>query len=163
LKRCGDILPSDMHIRFRASVHDDLLDDLANKCGVGEYIELCPAIPYLDALSEMAEVDALLVMQASNCNQQIPAKIYEYLRAGKPILGLTDPAGDTATVLRNAGLSDLAALDSVDEIVQAIRKFVADIKNNCVKLPEPAVVQAASRRGRSESLAQLLEKVCIKL
>jgi len=52
--------------------------------------------PVLTAMLPLATAvrmaaDALLVMQASNCNAQIPAKIYEYLRAGKPILALTDP------------------------------------------------------------------------
>lgn len=159
LQRAGDILPSDMHIRFRASVHDGLLTDLAKQFGVSEFIELCPPVPYLEALSEMGTVDALLVMQASNCNQQIPAKIYEYLRAGKPILGLTDPIGDTAAVLRNAGLTDHAALDSADEIASALKQFVAAIKGNSAKLPDPASVRAASRRGRSESLVKLLEQI----
>ena len=36
--------------------------------------------------------DALLVLQASNCNEQIPAKLYEYLRTGRPIL-CTDRSG----------------------------------------------------------------------
>lgn len=31
--------------------------------------------------------DALLVLQASNCNAQIPAKAYEYTRTGRLILG----------------------------------------------------------------------------
>jgi len=50
----------------------------------------------------------LLLLQASNCNSQIPAKVYEYLRAGKPILALTDPEGDTATLLRNLGINTIA-------------------------------------------------------
>lgn len=90
LRASGRLQPGELRIRFRASVHDDLLRALARDHGVPDLIELSPAIPYRQALAEMMEVDALLVMQASNCNAQIPAKIYEYLRAGRPILGLTD-------------------------------------------------------------------------
>lgn len=156
LQKAGVLSPADLRIRFRASVHDGLLQSLAQNHGAQDFIELCPAIPYREALAEMLRVDALLVMQASNCNAQIPAKIYEYLRAGKPILGLTDPAGDTAGVLRQAGMNDLARLDSTDEIARALLKLVNDWRQGKALLPQPGAVQQASRRGRAQVLAALL-------
>lgn len=159
LQKAGSLSPAELRIRFRASVHDNLLQSLAQAHGAQDFIELCPAIPYRDALAEMLAVDALLVMQASNCNAQIPAKIYEYLRAGKPILGLTDPAGDTAGVLREAGLNDIARLDSADEIAQALPALVHDWRRGKVELPQALAVRQSSRRGRSEALAELLNRV----
>jgi len=156
LQKAGTLSPAELHIRFRASVHDDLLQRLAQAHGAQGFIELCPAIPYREALAEMLAVDALLVMQASNCNAQIPAKIYEYLRAGKPILGLTDPDGDTAGVLRGAGLNDIARLDSADEIVRVLPALVHDWRQGNAALPSVQAVQQASRRGRSQALASLL-------
>ncbi|MEP6587727.1 MAG: glycosyltransferase [Polaromonas sp.] len=158
LQKAGVLSTADLRIRFRASVHDALLKSLAQTHGVQDFIELCPAIPYREALAEMMAVDALLVMQASNCNAQIPAKIYEYLRAGKPILGLTDPEGDTACVLRQAGLSDVVPLDSSDEIARALITLVRNWRQGKVVLPQLLVVQQASRRCRSEALTALLEQ-----
>ncbi len=166
LGRCrteGSLTPADLRIRFRASVHDELLLSLAQTHGVQDFIELCPAVSYREALTEMLGVDALLVMQASNCNAQIPAKIYEYLRAGKPILGLTDPAGDTAEVLRKAGLSDMARLDSAHEIALLLPGLVRDWRNGVVSLPQALAVQQASRHGRSQALASLLERVILTI
>jgi len=97
-------------------------------------------------------------MQASNCNAQIPAKVYEYLRAGKPVLGLTDPVGDTATTLRAAGLNDVVRLDSADDIAYALPRFVRDLRAGNAALPKPLAVQQASRHERSKSLVQLLEQ-----
>ena len=111
----------------------------------------------------MLTVDALLVMQASNCNEQIPAKIYEYLRAGKPILGLTDPEGDTAGVLRGAGVNDIARLESADEIAQVLPALVRGWSQGQAVLPHPLVVQLASRRGRSESFVRLLREAANSL
>jgi glycosyltransferase involved in cell wall biosynthesis len=158
LKLEGTVLPDDLRIRFRASVHDDLLRALAKAHGAQDFIELCPAIPYREALAEMLAVDALLIMQASNCNAQIPAKIYEYLRAGKPILGLTDPAGDTARVLQGAGLSDVARLNSVDEIMEKLNAFVVACNAGLAALPQAIAVQQSSRRARSEVMVGLLER-----
>ena len=161
LGRCkieGSLTPAELRIRFRASVHDELLQSLAQTHGAQDFIELCPAVPYREALAEMLGVDALLVMQASNCNAQIPAKIYEYLRAGKPILGLTDPAGDTAAVLRKTGLNDMARLDSAEEIGQLLPALVRDWRKGLAVLPQTLAVQQASRLGRSQALASLLEQ-----
>lgn len=156
LKSQGALGSDELRIRFRASVHDDLLRLLAKTHGAQDFIELCPPIPYREALAEMLAVDALLVMQASNCNAQIPAKIYEYLRSGKPILGLTDPEGDTADVLGGAGLNDIARLDSADEIARVLLLFIAAVQNGYAASPDPTIVKSASRRGRSESLVRLL-------
>lgn len=156
LQRSGTLGANDLRIRFRASVHDALLQKLAHAHGAQDFIELSPPIAYREALAEMMTVDALLVMQASNCNAQIPAKIYEYLRAGRPILALTDPAGDTADVLRRAGLHDIARLDSVDEITHVLPRLVRDWRDGKVDLPQAQAVQQASRRGRSQVLADLL-------
>lgn len=159
LQAAGVLSPADLHIRFRASVHDDLLRKLAQTHGVQDFVELCPAMPYREALVEMMSVDALLIMQASNCNAQIPAKLYEYLRAGKPVLGLTDPAGDTAGVLRGAGLHDVARLDSADEIAMVLQRLVPDWKAEKAILPQGIAVKQASRRGRSEAFAAILNGI----
>jgi len=106
----------------------------------------------------MLGIDALLVMQASNCNAQIPAKLYEYLRAGRPILGLTDPAGDTAWALRSAGIEDVVALDSTDAIVAALPGFVERLRANRVAPATAAAVAGASRQSRATQLASLLEQ-----
>jgi len=158
LKKEGLLGPGDLRIRFRAPVHEDLLHDLAKTHGAQDFIELKPAIAYREALAEMLAVDALLIMQGSGCNAQIPAKIYEYLRAGKPILGLTDPEGDTAGVLRGAGLNAVARLDSADEIFQALPALVRDWRQGKTVLPKPLAVQQASRRGRSLALVALLDQ-----
>jgi hypothetical protein len=156
LQASGRLSPADLKIRFRASVHDDLLTALAAQHGVSAFIELSPAIPYREALAEMLSVDALLVMQASNCNAQIPAKIYEYLRAGRPIIGLTDPVGDTAGVLTGAGIDAIARLDAVEEIEALLPPFLAAVREGRALLPTADAVRRSSRRGRSEALVSLL-------
>ena len=156
LQQEGQLSPIDLRIRFRAAVHETLLRQLAIDHGVQDFIELCPAIPYREALAEMMSVDALLVMQASNCNAQIPAKIYEYLRAGKPILALTDPAGDTAGVVRAAGLDTMVRLDSADDIARLLPVLIQNWRQGQGSLPLASAVQQASRFGRSQGLAALL-------
>lgn len=159
LKTNGKIQQGTLIIRFRASVHDDLLNALAIKYDIAEFIDCQPPIPYREALAEMLNADGLLVMQASNCNEQIPAKIYEYLRAGRPVLALTDSLGDTAATLRNAGVGDMARLDSTAEICEVLPAFIDAVRQSKVSLPMTPVVEQASRVGRTAQLAKLLDSV----
>jgi len=147
-----------VRVRFRAAVHDELLRQLAAKHGVAEQVEVLPPIPYRAALEEMLRADGLFVMQASNCNAQIPAKVYEYFRARRPILGLTDPAGDTAASLRAAGIDAIAPLDSADAISGALSDFAEAVKRGTAAKPSEAAVEASSRRGRASQLAALLDE-----
>jgi glycosyltransferase involved in cell wall biosynthesis len=153
----GRLKPGQLKIRFRASAHDALLVDLATRLRVAAFVEVMPPTGYAEALAEMLRADALLVMQASNCNDQIPAKVYEYMRARRPIVALADPAGDTATLLRDAGVEANARLDDVDGIARLIEALIGGSLE--ALLAAPSAVEAASRRGRTAALARELDAV----
>jgi hypothetical protein len=159
MRNRGEIDASRLCIRFRAAVHDQLLRRLSEERGIGDLVQIEPAVPYRQALREMLSADGLVLMQASNCNEQVPAKFYEYVRARRPILGLTDPGGDTAQAMRAAGATYIAPLDNSEAIEQALRKFLADLASGRGAIPPDAAVRRASRRSRSEELARLLDEV----
>ena len=154
----GQLRREALRVRFRAAAHDAMLAELARRNGIEDMIELMPPIGYQAALEEMLRADALLILQASNCNEQIPAKLYEYLRAGRPILALTDPQGDTAGALRNAGIGSIAPLDRVDAIVEVLVQFVPSLRSGTAPRPDPRRVADASRRRRTEALSKLLDR-----
>ncbi len=126
---------------------------------MGDLVELAPAIAYEDALAEIMTADGLLLFQAANCNHQIPAKLYEYLRAGRPVFALTDDAGDTAVTLRAAGLDAIAPLDQRTVIAVRLTKFIADIVTGSAKLAIPELAARYSRRSQARELAALLEEL----
>lgn len=158
-----DRLPrQSVRVRFRAAIHEDMLGTLIQKYGLQDVVEMVPNLPYRAALVEMMCADALLVMQAAKCNAQIPAKLYEYLRAGRPILGLTDPSGDTADTLRTAGIKSIAPLNNATQIADLLPDFLARVKNGQAELPLENVVHAASRRTRAQALGSLLDQLTQK-
>lgn len=148
-----------LRIRFRAPVHDALLHRLARLHAVEGLVEVLPPIPYGDALVEMLRADGLLVMQSRGCNAQVPAKLYEYLRAGRPVLCLADPAGDTGQLCLGAGLPDVAALEDCDAIAACLTSFLARLREGAAATARPSVVKAASREARTARLAQWLETI----
>lgn len=160
LKQLKDENPeimSDFEIRLRATGYDESLQRQIDEFDIADLVKLLPAMGYSDALAEMMQADGLLLFQASNCNHQIPAKLYEYLRAGRPILALTDPSGDTARVLLDSGVSSIVRLDSQPEIVVALREFLHQIKSNAIPAVPDTVVARYSRRHQTGELARLFD------
>ena len=158
LKRSGALSAANFCLRLRASAYDPMLSGLAAQHDIVDLVSLEPAIPYHAALQEMLDVDGLLILQASNCNQQIPAKLYEYVRAKRPVLALTDPVGDTAITLRGAGLTSIARLDDVASIAAALPAFMDRVRTGGEAIATPDVIAASSREGRARSFAALLER-----
>jgi glycosyltransferase involved in cell wall biosynthesis len=151
--------PGALRVRLRAPAHEALLRALIDKFALSAVVELAPPIAYRSALQEMMRADGLLVLQAANCNEQIPAKVYEYLRCRRPILGLTDPAGDTAALLREAGIGSIAPLDSAERIADEIARFLECARRGEARLPEASRVLASSRLEKSRQLAGLLDRL----
>ena len=107
----------------------------------------------------MLEADALLVFQADNCNNQIPAKVYEYLFAGKPILGITDPQGDTGRLLLEAGVATVAEHEDEAAISRLLSDGIARLRNGGFLLADRARVLGLSRRARTSELAAALDEI----
>ena len=73
------------------------------QAGLGGHVEFLPRVPYDQALRELAAADLLLLLQASaDTVDLVPAKLFEYLRSGRPVLALVRP-GASAEVLQEAG------------------------------------------------------------
>lgn len=159
LKAAGRIREGDFIIRFRAAAHEKLLADLAAERGVSAFIELVPPIPYRDAIAEMTSVDGLVVMQGRNCNAQIPAKLYEYLRAGRPVLGLADPDGDTGRTMREAGIGHVATMEDADAVARVLPEFVEALRAGRVQGAARGLVERFSRRGLTGRLAAMLDEL----
>jgi len=159
LKREGRVDGAGLRVMLRAPVHEDLLRGLIREHGVEDMVMIAPALSYRAALAEMLAADGLLVLQAANCNQQVPAKLYEYLRAARPLLALTDSAGDTAAALRAAGIDTIAPLDDAAQIASALLRFLELARAGKAPLAPPAVRRAHARSSRAVQLAALLDQV----
>jgi hypothetical protein len=159
MMRSGRIDSATLRIRFRAPLHSDLLERLAAQTGTRSLIEILPAVPYREALREMMCSDGLLVMQGANCNDQIPAKLYEYFRARRPILGLADPAGDTGICMQHAGVRHVVPLEDTLRVERALEQHLADLRSKTPIATSPAHIATMSRQARTRAFADLLTAV----
>jgi len=155
----GSLIPARFQLVLRAPVHEAFLAQLIDEYGIAALVTIAPPLPYRAALAEMLGADALLLLQAANCNDQVPAKLYEYLRANKPLLALTDPQGDTWAAVRAAGIDTLAPLDDAQQIAAMLVKFVALAEAGKAPLAPEAVRRSHARSARTVQLAALFDAV----
>jgi glycosyltransferase involved in cell wall biosynthesis len=159
LKSQGDLSPGDLRIKLRATAHDELFEPMIAEHGLNEIVTLEPPISYEAALREMLQSDGLLLLQAANCNHQIPAKLYEYMRARQPLLALTDPLGNTGQVMLEAGITTVVPLDQKDAIKVALMNFIELIRAGTAPLADDETIRQYSRRGSTRKLAEILNNV----
>ena len=154
----GRIMPGDFVLRFRAPVHDAMLEKLARAHRVESFVEIRPPIPYREALQEMFDADALVAMQGASCNEQIPAKVYEYLRARKPVLGLADPNGDTGRLLASTGFDFVVPLEATERIEAALPRFLAGLAAGTLFRPSVQAIERYSRKALTGRFAALFDE-----
>ncbi len=159
LKDGSDISSDRLQVILRATGSDHHYRPMLAELGLTDIVKLAPTVNYRDALREMLCADGLLLFQASMCNHQIPAKLYEYLRAGRPIFTLTDPIGNTASSLRAAGATDIVNIADAQDIAAGLRRFVAQLRSGSAAGVRPEVANLHSRRSRTRELALLLKQV----
>lgn len=156
MKREGETSAEQLQITLRATGDDRRYQRMIENHKLHNIVCLKPAIGYEEALAEMLAADGLLVLQASNCNHQIPAKVYEYLRAQRPILALTDSSGDTAELLKACGIETQVSLTDAHAIRDELRRFINMIHAGTAPRACEEIVTRYSRRAQAAELAQVL-------
>ncbi len=161
LKHQGIISSESLTIVLRATGHDSLFQPMLVEQGIDDIVQLEPGIDYRAALAEMLRADGLLIFQASNCNHQIPAKLYEYFRAQKPVMALTDAAGDTAATLKEAGLNCIASLNDQAEIAATFHEFLIQVRAGSAEVADVRVTEKYSRQAGAITLARLFDEAAV--
>jgi glycosyltransferase involved in cell wall biosynthesis len=130
----------------RAMIEQNGLEDVVNISG-----KVC----YTRALEIMCESSVLLLL-APNQPFQIPAKTYEYMAAGRPILALAQP-GATASLIGSMGCGLAVDPDDIEGIRKALHLLYDDHLNRARTYVCDAGV--FERRNQASRLANILGRI----
>jgi glycosyltransferase involved in cell wall biosynthesis len=91
-------------IRARlAGAYEAGYEDRAVALGLKGIVEFTGPVAHAEARALQRSADALIVWKPVGCEAAIPAKVYEYLDTGRPILALLDEDDEAARLVRDAG------------------------------------------------------------
>jgi len=148
-----------LSIDLRACGHEATFREIVTRLKIEDLVHFLPPLPYHGALQDCNSADVLLLMQAACCDHQIPAKAYEYLRLGKPILALTSRTGDTAALLQECGGATIMDIADQDAIYRALPEFLRAVRAREHQLPDRDVVSRYSRQNQAGQLALCLSEL----
>lgn len=99
----------------------DSLRQKAAALGLGNAVFL-PFVPYPELPALLAASDVLLVpLDRDKSDISVPSKLYSFMAAGRPILGLASPDSEVAVLLRENDCGLAASPDDPEAIVAAVR------------------------------------------
>ena len=159
LKSEGRVAKETLQIAFRAPGSEDLYRGMLDEMKIADIVQLQPHISYRQSLQECADADALLLFQAGNCDHQIPAKAYEYLRVQRPIFALTTRTGDTASLLNETGGATIVDLASEDEIYRQLPVFLDALRAGKHPVADRSRLERYARHNQAKDLAACLSLV----
>jgi len=118
-------------------------------------------ISHEQVLQEMIDSDLLLLIINNVPDNKgiLTGKIYEYLGAGVPVLGIGPIAGEAAEILQKTNAGQM--FDYKDE--NSIKDFIARIYENRLKgrtADHSAAVGSFSRQELTKELAEILASMC---
>jgi glycosyltransferase involved in cell wall biosynthesis len=157
LRRIWDTSPSRrFRLRFVGDLDPGLRREIATH-GLEEALEVTGFLPYREALARTADSSILLGAGARDerpiLKGLIPAKLFEYLGTGLPILYVGDPGSDAALLLaRQPGCFVVAPGDGAS-VERALRQAL-----DTPRLARD--LQAYTRRALAARLAVILDDAC---
>jgi hypothetical protein len=150
--RGGSLRAADVEVVFRAPGDEAAHRRIVAEMGLSGVVRVEPPLPYEAALREMAESDVLLIFQDAYCNHLVPAKLYEYIRAQRPVLALTDRRGETAELVEEAGAGRVLEITSREDIGAALPVFLGQVRDGTAPC---ATLERARRYARREQTGEL--------
>ena len=115
--------------RLRFVFVGDGMEELAASAaaaGLSEIVETRETVAYSEVakLQSCANVLLLLGVKPARGYELCGSKVFGYLKANRPILGIVSPADEMRTILHRVGISTIADPDSPCEIVAVLQRLV---------------------------------------
>jgi len=140
----------------RRYVHLPAFRDLCAALDLGTNVQAEGYVPHRDAITKMLDADALLLLQPHESTRyQIPAKLFEYIAAGNPIIAIAPAGSATFNIIERHGLG--AVNDPGD--TAGIKRSIRDAIAGNVPRPSQAAVEEFSAERMTEKLVDILESL----
>jgi glycosyltransferase involved in cell wall biosynthesis len=129
--------------------------------GLLEKVKFQTHMPHHQVLRELSQSAVLLLVVHSDeyvAQMCIPAKLFEYLATGRPILVISPP-GSAAALVEESGAGAVLHPEDIEGIARAMVAFYRQYqRGELVRLDSPDMLRRFERRSLTESLSKLLER-----
>lgn len=161
LKEKG-IGPEDLHFTFWGSI-SPINQSQINKAGIVDYFTIDGYISKDESFKRLNQADILFLPQEMSASHEhrslfIPGKLYEYLKAGKPILALSEPS-DCQEIIKASGLGIICSPNDPEDIAEKILILLSktDVMEDIHVNHE--LIDAYAFQNKARRIAQIFNEV----
>ena len=137
--------------------------EFADSLELGRRVEVIPFVPRRRSLELQRDSEALLLIASEAGGRGtgvIPGKVFEYIAAGRPILGAVPADGAAARLIEEVRAGVVAPADDVDALQAALLELHGRWKRGELEVElTPEARERVSRRARVAELAGLVRDV----
>jgi len=114
-------------------------------------------VSHEEALGLMRNSHILLLLLSYDC---YPAKIFEYMRIGRPVLAI-GKTGDASELVRRAGIGCFVESDDTDRLIDILQQIGTDYQEFCREwyVPKRDVIERYDRKALTGRLREILESI----
>lgn len=138
------------------------LEARTEQMGLADVVRFIPYLPHRQALERTARADigVLLIADRPGAEGSCPAKLYEYLGMGMPVLIVGPSSGMPAMVLNETRGGVVVHPDATDELVAVLLRYArAKASGEPLGRPDPGAVARYDRRRQAAMMAEVLSEV----
>jgi glycosyltransferase involved in cell wall biosynthesis len=128
---------------------------IVEQLGLRDTVRVLGYLPHRECVGQLVASDVLWMIVGDEFGS--PGKTYEYIGAGKPILGCA-PEGFLKSAILEAG-GKVVAPDDIGGIKSAIEEYIAQFERKALKGPKPDVVEKYSRVSLTGQLVKIFESL----
>jgi len=136
-----------IRIKFIGTVDNEIVKSISS-AGLDSYTDYLGFLPYQKMLTEIRNADFLLVCATEP--RHVPGKLFEYLRAGKPIIAYGDNNEEVKRILEESNAGMMFGYDEDGE------EFFTNYPN---LKPSPGNIVKFDRIKISEAMSKILDSI----
>lgn len=129
---------------------------------IRQVVALHPYLPHSQTIELICQADILLLFSGpgAKSDAELPGKLFEYLRAGKPILGIVHPDGVCAEILLKAKSGVVASQEDSKQIESRLLELYEQWNEGTLGIdPDWDYIRLFERRQLTSRLAEVFDKV----
>ena len=147
-----------LRLKLVGKVSDDVEESI-RKAGLGDHLEIVGYVSHKDALRLQREARLLLLIEidAAITRGIIPGKIFEYLAAERPILGIGPKGADVAQIITETNSGTYCLYTDKEKIKSFILKEFESSTDKIHSIDKNAIFKY-HRKGLTSQLSKILLK-----
>ena len=120
----SNALPKNVKFQFVGNINEQI-HSLFHDSGMMEYIKLIPQVSHRKSIHYLIESDYLMLFIAKRDSEiVIPAKLFEYLAARKPMLAMVPKHGEAAHIIGKYSAGLTCEPDDVQKIKESLLEMI---------------------------------------